>query len=396
MKYDFTTKVDRRGQGASKWLKMKNLKPDVTPGVVPFSVADMELKNAPEILAGIKAYLDECILGYTIANQSFHEAVTSWMKRRHNWDVDPQWIVNTPGIVAALFTAVRAYTQPGDGVIIFKPVYYPFMNAIKGNKAVEVNVPMIEKDLYYTIDYEGFEKAAADPNNKMLIFCSPHNPVGRVWTEEELKKVGAIAKKHNLIVVADEIWHDLIMPGYKHTVFLNACPDMADLSVICTAPSKTFNLAGMGTSNIMIPNPELRKQYQDAWQSARGGSVGPLGYKACETAYNQCEGWLEELLLLLDHNQKEVKKYFNENFPKLSCPLIEGTYLQWIDFRPLGMTDEELEDMNVNKAEIFTDEGYLFGTEGSGFERINLAAPTEVLMEGMHRWGEVIKKVYKD
>lgn len=395
MKYDFETKLDRTGQGSSKWMKMKNDYPEVEEGIVPLSVADMEFKNAPEIIKGLKNYLNDCVLGYAQGNQSFFDAVISWQKRRHNWEVKQEWIVNTPGIVSALFSAVRAFTEPGDGVIVFKPVYYPFSIAIDINDRVEVNVPLINTDDYYTIDFDAFDQAAADPKNKLLIFCSPHNPIGRVWKPEELKTLGEIAVKHNLIVVSDEIWNDLIMPGYKHTVITNACPELMDNVIICSAPSKTFNLAGLMTSNIVIPNESLRDKFRFSANSTHGTSVPILGYKACEIAYNEAEPWLEELLPLLDKNQRVVADFFAKRFPKITCPLIEGTYLLWLNFKCLGLSKDELEEMNVKKAQFFTDEGYLFGEEGIGYERINIAAPTAVLLEALERLGSVLDEVYE-
>lgn len=395
MSYDFTTLLSRKGTGSSKWEQMYGWNPKVAENVVPFSVADMEIKTAPEIIEGLKEYLDTAVLGYTKAYPAFINSVISWMERRHNYKVEKEWIVNTPGVVNAFYAAVNAFTEPGEGVIIFKPVYYPFSMAIEKNERTLVNCPLKEEEGYYTIDFEKFEEAAKDSKNKLLIFCNPHNPVGRVWKWEELEKVAKIAVKYNLIVVSDEIWADLIMPGYKHIVMGRVCKELEERLITCTAPSKTFNLAGLATSSIIIKNKEIREKYAETLQVMRSASVNILGFKACEIAYNKCENWLEELIQVLDTNQKLVKEFFDNKFPKIKARLIEGTYLQWIDFKDLGLSDSELEEFMHMDAEFFTDEGYVFGKEGSGYERINLAAPTWVIKEGLERLGKALEKIYK-
>jgi aminotransferase/cystathionine beta-lyase len=369
--------------------------PNTKEGVVPLSVADMEFKMMPEVIEGLKKFLDVAILGYTKLPPGFVSAVMSWTERRYGYKIKKEWLVATPGVVNAFYAAVNAFTEPGDGVIVMRPIYYPMSAAIDRNKRTLVNCPLIETDGYYTIDFDKFDELSADPNVKMLIFCSPHNPVGRVWTKEELEKLAAIAVKNNLVVVSDEIHCDLIMPGNKHTVMATIGKDIEDRLITCFAPSKTFNLAGLATSAIIIANDKMRDKYNDTLLTMRSASVNILGYKACEIAYTEGEKWLDELIAVLDANQKLVKKYFEDNFPKLKAPLIEGTYLQWLDFRALGLSDEALEEFMHMDAEFFTDEGYVFGPEGSGFERVNLAAPTEVIKEAIERLGASLKKIYK-
>ncbi len=395
MKYDFRTLVSRKGTGAAKWEQMYGWNSNVKEGVVPLSVADMELKNPPEIIEGLKEYLDHAVLGYAMPYEEFYDAVINWQKTKHNWNIKKEWIVNTPGVVNAFFTAIRAFTDPGDGVIIFKPVYYPFSMAIEKNERELINCPLINTDGYYTIDYDKFDELAKNPKNKLLIFCSPHNPVGRVWKREELEKVAEIAIKNDLIVLSDEIWNDLIMPGYEHTVMATVNEELNDRLITCTAPSKSFNLAGMATSNIIISNEKIRETFKKTIDVVHGGTINILGYKCCELAYNKCSEWLDEVIKLIDTNQKVVKKFFEDNFPKIKAPLIEGTYLQWLDFRVIGMTNERLEEFMHMEAEFFLDEGYIFGEEGSGYERINLAAPTYVIEKALERLGQALEKVYK-
>lgn len=394
MKYDFETVVDRTNAWSAKWEDMKRLNPNVSDGIVPFSVADMELKNPPEVIEGLKKYLDTAILGYTLPSKGYLDAVCGWMKKRHDWDIKPEWIVGSAGVVGGFFTAIKALSNPGDGVIIMTPVYYPFYNAIELNKRNVVKSPLIKKEDTYVIDYEDLETKAKDSNNKILLFCSPHNPVGRVWTKEELEKVGEICLKNNVLIISDEIHFDLIMPGHKHTVFASISEKLANNMIVCTAPSKTFNLAGMQTSNIIIPNSEIRNAYVKEAEANAFFTLNMLGYKACEIAYTQCDKWLDEVIELIYHNHIELKKYIEKNMPMIKVYNLEGTYLQWMDFNKLNLDKDKLEKLMHEDAELFFDEGYLFGEEGNGFERMNLACPTKVMMDGLERLNKVVKQLY--
>lgn len=391
--YDFVNTLSRKKIGAAKWELMYKWNPNVSEGVIPLSVADMEFKNPPEIIEGLKSYLDRLILGYSMRYADYDNAVINWLKRKHDYSVSPEMIMQTPGVVNAFFAAVNTFTEKGDGVIVMRPVYYPFSMAIEMNERELVNCPLLcDKDNYYTIDYDKFESLAKQPKNKLLIFCSPHNPVGRVWKKEELKRLAEIALENNVIVFSDEIWNDLIMPGYKHTLMASISKEIGANTITATAPSKTFNIAGLATSNIIVENENLRTKYYETLQKMRSSSVNALGLKACEIAYTRCDKWLDELLLVLDTNQKLVKNYFDSNFPMLKSRYIEGTYLQWIDFRALGMDNKALEDFMHNEAQFFTDEGYIFGSEGDGFERINIACPTKILEQHLEMLGGALKK----
>ncbi|QEJ94216.1 MalY/PatB family protein [Treponema phagedenis] len=395
MKYDFTTKVNRKGQGSYKWQDMYKKNPNVSEGVVPLSVADMEFLTQPELKAGLKKTIDEMILGYTGPTSEYKTAVISWMQRRHNFHIEADWIVNTAGVVPAVFTGIREFTNEGDGVIIMSPVYYPFYNAIKLQNRNIVDCPLIEKDGYYTIDYKLFDKLARNPKNKILLFCSPHNPVGRVWKKEELEKLSDLIIKNDLLLLSDEIHFDLVMPNYKHTVFQTLSDDLAEKTLTFTAPSKTFNIAGMGLSNAIIKNKELRTRFIAALDTISASPMTALGFKACEIVYNECEQWLEECLKVIDTNQRLLHTWFKANHPAIKAPLIEGTYLQWVDFRALGLDNESLENFMIHEAELFLDEGYIFGKNGSGFERFNLAAPTKILEEALDRLDRALKKLGK-
>jgi aminotransferase/cystathionine beta-lyase len=373
-------------------MLMYSQKADVSPNIVPLSVADMELKNPPEVIEGLKKFLDEAVLGYTMPTDEYKKALRDWQKRRHGWEIEDDWVIQTPGVVTAFNLCVQAYTNPGDGVIIQPPVYYPFKMAVDNNERTLVNNPLKIVNGRYEIDFDDFEKKAKDPKNKLFILCSPHNPVGRVWTKTELAKLADICNRNGVVVCSDEIHNDLLMPGVTHTVWATLGKEAEQNCVVCTAPSKTFSLAGMATSNIMIPNPALREKFQQYATKSSIRSVTILGLKACEIAYSQSEGWLDEFLKLMAANYNLAKDFFTKNFPKIKVYDLEGTYLMWFDVKSWGLDIKEQEKFMINEAEWFTDEGYLFGEEGAGFERINIACPTAVLQEALDRLLAACKK----
>lgn len=393
-KYDFETTISKKGQGSYKWEQMYKVNPDMEEGIVPLSVADMELKIAPEITEGIKRYLDEAIPGYTGTYENYYKAVTGWMERRHGFQIEKEWIVTSPGVVSAIYDCVKAYTEEGEGVITFTPVYYPFYSAIKDNGRKLVQCELINNDGYYEIDFEKFEELAKEEDNRLFILCSPHNPVGRVWKKEELEKIGEIALRNNLIIVSDEIHSDIVMPGKKHFILQMLSEELAEITVTCTAPTKSFNLAGIGISNIIIKNSRLRKKFSTEQGKSASHVFAALGYKACELAYTKGEEWFDEFILLIDKNQKMVNQFFENKFVNIKAPLIEGTYLQWIDFRALGMRKEELKKFFNEKLKVFMSEGYTFGEGGDGFERMNLAAPSKVIERALENIYSGIKTHY--
>lgn len=385
MTYDFETLVDRSGSGAVKWDLMRQKDPAVPDGIVPFSVGDMDLKTPPEIVAGLRDYLERNILGYTAATDGYRRAVTDWLARRHGWETSPEWLVPVDGVVPAMYTAVRAFTKAGDGVVYLPPVYRPIHDAIDRNGRRPVSAPLLNDGSGYGIDFAALERALADPGATMLLFCSPHNPVSRVWRRDELQRLGDLCLANDVLLVSDEIHMDFVMPGHRHEVVANLSPDIAARSVVCTAPSKTFNIAGLQVSNIVIPDRRLRRAFEA--EHARSGRHGPnqLGLAACRIAYERCEGWLDALLELIRKNGDIVREFVAAHFPEVSMHRHEGTYFVWLDFRAWGLSAEALEEFMVKKARLFLDEGYIFGTEGAGFERINLACPSRVLEEGLRR-----------
>ena len=382
MKYDFETLVNRRNTGSHKWEGMYEQIPNAGDDIVPLSVADMELKNPPAIIEGLKKYLDNIILGYTGETENYYKSVTSWMERRHGFSPKKEWFVMTAGVVPAIKEMVGAFTKNGDSVLMLTPVYYPFYSSVEANGRTVLGSELILEGTEYRIDFDDFAEKAARPETTLCILSSPHNPIGRIWTKEELLKLCEICLENNVFIISDEIHFDLIMPGFEHVSmgtfeekYLNNC-------AICTAPSKTFNLAGLQTSNIFIPNEEYRNKIT----AARGYfSLNIFGYKACELAYDECEEWLDELLLFLDENRKFVEEFVAEKMPEVKVHRLQGTYLMWLDFRAWGMNEKELEDFMVHKAEAIFDEGYVFGEGGIGFERINIACPKRVLEATLER-----------
>ncbi len=388
MKYDFETLVSRKNTGAVKWDIMYSAKPDTADGTVPFSIADMEFKNAPEIIDGLKAYLDSSILGYTSPTDDYYNAVIDWQTKRHGYTPKKEHILTSPGVVPAFTNAVRALTSKGDSIVFMTPAYPPFWQAGTKNSANVVECPLIDKGDTYEIDFELFESIVSRPDVKVFILCNPHNPVGRVWTEDELTKMLDLCLEHGVYVIADEIHSDLIRPGITHTSVGTLGKKYDAISLICTAPSKTFNLAGMQASNIIVKDASLREKLR-----AGGVEIGlsALGYEACRLAYVHGEAWLDELITVLDGNFRFMRNYIEKNLPKIKMYRTEGTYLAWIDCRALGLPADELERLHV-KHDLFLDEGYIFGKEGVGFERINIACPRHVLADALKRMSEAYSK----
>lgn len=382
--YDFDTVVSRKGIGSFKWDAIEAEMGKDHDEIYPMSVADMELKVAPEITEAIIKGAEFGLYGYTGPTAGYYDAVIGWMKRRHQWDIKKEWISLSAGVVPAIYTAVRALSHPGDHVIIQQPVYYPFSSAVELNGCKIVNNALINEGGQYRMDFEDLEEKAKDPRVKLLILCNPHNPVGRVWSAAELKKLGDICLKNDVVVISDEIHFDFVFKPYTHTVFASISEECAMNCMVMTAPSKTFNLAGLQTSNIIIPNPKLKEAFDISAQNIASFSLNYFGYVACEAAYNSAEKWLDGLMEHLESNKSYFKEFMKKNLPQIPVTELEGTYLAWMDFNPLKMDNVQLEKFMKEKAHIFFDEGYLFGEAGNGFERINLACPRSILEKVMN------------
>lgn len=388
--YDFKTIIPRPDCGSFKWEEMR---PYQCPeDIIPFSVADMELRTMPEVTEGLKQFLDQNILGYTGPTKEYKKAVTDWMLRHHNWVADPDWIVTTPGVVQAFFTAVRTFTNPGDSVLLLTPVYYPMYFAIERNNRKIAASPLINTGGRYTIDFADFEAKAKLPETKLFLLCSPHNPTGRVWTKEELQELSRICLENNVFVCSDEIHNDLIFPGYTHTVFASLSKEAEQNCMVCTAPSKTFNLAGAQTSNIFLPNPEVRKQFTEELHRQGSSGCNILGLEACRLAYTHGDQWLAQLMTLLETNQQTIRSFFQEHYPMVTISPLEGTYLLWLDLRKLEPDAKKLAHLLREKGQLFFDDGYIFGDEGAGFERWNLACPTSYIEAALQRFDAIFKQ----
>lgn len=385
MTYDFETLIDRSQSGSVKWNLMQEADPEVPADIVPLSIGDMELKTPPEIVAGLKEFLDTTILGYTSPTQAYYRSITDWFRRRHDWEVSPDWILSFDGVVPALYSTVSAFTSPGDGVIYMPPVYRPLYHAINDHGRTPVAVPLLLTEAGYGMDFETLEKAAADPAVKLLLLCSPHNPVSRIWRRDELERLGRICLKHDVLVVSDEIHMDFAMPGHRHLVYTEIDPAFAERAIVCTAPSKTFNIAGLQVSNIVIPNPDIRKRFNDEHLNSGRFEANQMGLEACRIAYERCELWLDALLAHIQANGETVFRFMREHFPEIRVFPLEGTYFLWLDFRSWGLGAKALEAHMVKRARLFLDEGYIFGDGGDGFERINLACPARVLERALER-----------
>lgn len=391
MKYDFTTIVNRSGCGSSKWDAAKGASTEW----VPLSVADMEFPTAPPIREALKRVADEYVLGYTRPTEAYYEAVCSWMRRRHDFEVKKEWIVNTPGVVNALAVLIDANTKPGESVLILTPVYYPFDITVVSKSRKIVYSRLKNHDGHYEIDFVDLERKAKRKDVTAILFCNPHNPVGRVWTKEELRRVADICCDNGVFIIDDEIHNDLIMPGYEHTVMANVSDKAKDNIAVCTAPSKTFNLAGLQCSNIIIPNGAARTKTQLCAMWNMDTSLNIFAYTACTAAYNECEEWLEELIGVVHENAELVVDFMAEHFPGVRVSPLEGTYLLWLDMRRLGLTHVEMRKM-LEKHGIFLDNGEVFGIAGRGFQRINLACPKSTLVKALERFKEGMEEVYAD
>lgn len=381
--YNFDKIINRKGTNCLKYdFAVERGKP---AEVLPLWVADMDFQVSEEITKSLHAAVEHGIYGYTQPKDPYYNAIMNWMKKNHQWETKREWIVKTPGVVFALGAAVKAFTKPGDAVLIQNPVYYPFTNIIRDNdRRVIDNTLVYEKRVtegksQYSIDYEDFERRIVQENIKLFILCNPHNPVGRVWTREELQYLGEICLRHHVIVVSDEIHNDFVYPGFEHTVFANVDPRFAEFTVTCTAPSKTFNLAGLQISNIFIQNETLREAFQKEIDKTGYDEPNALGVVACEAAYRGGQEWLDQLRAYLLENLNFLRAYLQEKIPQIHLVEPEGTYLVWLDCSELGISGKELDQFIVEKAGLWLDGGAMFGPSGADFQRVNIACPRATL-----------------
>jgi cystathionine beta-lyase len=395
MKYNFDQEVSRKGTNSIKWDYVQS-ESNITRlertgrffgrgRSIPMWIADMDFLAPKPVVDALVGRAKHGIFGYSEKPGTYYDAVVQWMGRRHKWKIDREWIVTTPGVVPALAMLVRTFVAPDEKVIIQPPVYYPFYLVAEFNEREIVKNPLIYEKGRYRIDFDDLESQARDPKARMLILCSPHNPVGRVWTKKELTRLGEICLQNNVLVVSDEIHGDLVYSGSRMTPFARINKAFAQHSITCTAPSKTFNLAGLSTSNLIIPDADLRKKFRNTLLENALLDVGIFGSIATEVAYQQGAEWLDQLLDYLEGNLDLMEDFIGKYIPRIKMIRPEGTYLVWLDCRGLGLDKDQLKHLMVKKARLYLDEGYIFGAEGEGFERMNIACPRRVLREALVR-----------
>lgn len=390
MPVDFDTVPNRRGTNCFKYDFAREM--GMPEDVLPLWVADMDFPTAPAVLERLHALAEHGIFGYTGVKDAYFSAVHNWYAQRFSWETQRSWLVTTPGVVFAIAIAIRAFTQKGDAILIQQPVYYPFADKVTENDRQLVVNPLVLKNGRYEMDFADMERKIVDNRVKMLLLCSPHNPVGRVWTKEELLRVGEICQKHGVLVVSDEIHADFTYAGHTHRVFASVKSEFADFTITCTAPSKTFNLAGLQNSNIFIPNRQLRHAYKKELSACGCGGTNCMGMAACQAAYEAGADWLEQLKQYLAGNLAYIRQFLREKLPDIALIEPEGTYLVWLDLRKLGLTEQQQRQLIVQDAKLWLDTGTLFGQGGEGFERINIACPRTTIEQAMQRLEHAVHK----
>lgn len=387
--YDFDEVIDRRGTNSLKYdFALERGRP---ADVLPLWVADMDFHAPPCVLEALQQTVAHGIFGYSETKESYAEAVTGWFGRRFGWQPRAEWLVKTPGVVYALAMAVRALTRPGDGVLIQPPVYYPFYEVIRDNGRALVENQLVYKDGRYAIDFDDLERKLAQNGVKLFLLCSPHNPVGRVWTREELARMGELCEKYGVYIVSDEIHCDFAFPEHPHTLFPDACPALADRTILCTAPSKSFNLAGLQVSNIFIPDAGLRARFQQEIARSGYSQLNTMGLAACEAAYRGGEAWLEDCRAYLRGNLDFLRGYLRARLPQLRLVEPEGTYFAWVDCSGLGLAPEELDRFVAQEARLWLDAGHIFGQQAGQFQRLVLACPRTTLRQALEQLEQAVR-----
>lgn len=386
MKYDFDKIVPRRGTNSVKWDVAKE------DGVIPMWVADMDFQAAPCILQALKERMDHGVFGYTLVPNSYYESIISWFDRRHQWKIDRNWILYTSGVVPAISAIIKALTEPGDKVLVQTPVYNCFFSSIRNNGCTTAENALVRKGNSYEIDFDDFERLAADEKTKVFLLCNPHNPAGRVWTPDELNRMNDICLKHGVRVIADEIHCELVMPGYKFTPFAAVSKACQDNCITTNSPTKSFNIAGLQIANIITNNDTIKRKIDRAININEVCDVNPFGVIALQAAYNEGESWIDQLNLYLWENYKVLKDFFQENLPKLQVLKLEGTYLVWVDISATGLKADELTNELLQQGKVMVNSGTMYGkTTGANYLRLNIAMPRSLMLEALQRIAQVLQ-----
>lgn len=379
MKYDFDKTINRRATNSYKW--------DSAPeGVLPMWVADMDFRTAPAIIDALQKRVAHGIFGYTRVPDAYYDAVTSWFSRRHGWDIDREWIIYTSGVVPAVSAVIKALTVPGDKVIVQTPVYNCFFSSIRNNGCEIVSNPLRRTADTYEMDFDALERCAADPRAKVMLLCNPHNPAGRVWTPDELTRLGNICLRNGVTVVSDEIHCELVYQGFKYTPFASLSDAFLHRSVTCVSPSKAFNIAGLQIANIVAFDNDLRSRIDKAININEVCDVNPFGVAATIAAYNEGEEWLNQLVDYLHGNYEAMAEFCRRELPEFPITRLEGTYLVWMDCSSLGMPSDALEHALLDDARLWLNAGTMYGAEGEGYMRWNIACPRSVMLDGLNRF----------
>lgn len=385
MKYNFDEIIPRRGTNSYKWDSAGDA------DILPMWVADMDFRTAPPVVEALRKRAEHGIFGYVRVPDAYYAAVTNWFARRHDWQIEKEWIIYTTGVVPALSAVIKALTIPGDKVMVQTPVYNCFFSSIRNNGCGMIANPLIYRNGTYQIDFADLEQKAADPSVKVLLLCNPHNPAGRVWTKQELTRIGDICIRNNVWVIADEIHCELVFPGHTYIPFASISQEFLMHSVTCTSPSKAFNLAGLQIANIISADTDIRIKIDKAINVNEVCDVNPFGVEALMAAYNDSEEWLEELKQYLFANYNYLRAYFAECLPKFPVSMLEGTYLVWVDCSVLNQSSDEIVKTLLEKEKLWVNEGGLYGEAGEGFIRINIACPRQQLIEGLNRLRRALK-----
>ena len=394
MKFNFNEKVDRSKNHAAKWEEMGGK--FGSNDLLPMWIADMDIKTAPEIVEAIKEKAEQAIFGYVYRPASYYETAAAWCEKRFGYKIDPKTLIHSPGVVPSMNMLVKMLTKEDEKVLIQIPVYPPFAASVKtGKRTLVTNELIKDENGYYTIDFEDLEKKLSDEKVTLMILCNPHNPVGRVWKKEELQKIGDLCVKYNVRILADEIWRDLVLPGYTHTPIASLSREIENITITCFSPTKTFNIAGLQASFAVFPREEEWKAFDNELGEMDIKRNNPFSLVGFEAAYNHGEEWLSELLVHLEGNAQYVADFVKERLPEIKTVKPEGTYLMWLDFNGLNITPEEITDMLIKDAKVAMNDGASFGANGKGFARMNIACPRYMVEDAMARIEKAVKNLKK-
>jgi len=380
MKFDFDAVIERKNTSSIKYDPVSRGKPE---DVLPLWVADMDFASPSCVQDALVSRARHGIFGYSEPDGSYWVAVQEWFKKRFEWNTEKKWLLITPGVVNALYLSVRAFSKPGDGIVVQQPVYYPFNSSVQKTRRTLLVNELVYNNGSYTINFEDFENKIKQA--KLFILCNPHNPVGRVWTNDELMRMGEICMRYSVTVIVDEIHQDIIFPPNKHRVFASLDKRFSDFTVTCTSPSKTFNLAGLQHANIFIPNEKLRTLFTQEYENCGLSQPGIMGLISCEAAYTGGAEWLDALINYLACNMSLINEFLHNNIPKIKLVKPQGTYLAWLDFSELKLSDNELNNAVTHKAKLWLNNGPAFGRGGNGFQRLNAACPRSFLQNALER-----------